>query len=272
MKIKTIKKIIEDKVDDWLYHMKTEMNANPLLVERFGKDFITEVKKDVIVTGGCIVSMLLQEEPNDYDIYFKTKETAKKVAEFYVKNNGSVTETENGVTVFIKSSGLIKESKKRGEKYGVASITDNAISLHNDIQLIMRFTGDPDEIHKNFDFIHTKNYWHNGNLVLNPKALESIITKELRYDGSLFPVCSIFRTIKFVKRGWKINMGEMLKMIYDANKLNLEDITVLREQLIGVDALYFITLIEKLNEGDFDDFRSYLFDLIDEIFNDESSD
>jgi len=266
MKTKTIKKVIESKVKSWLESISDEMKENPLLEEAFGKNFVEEIEKDIIVTGGCIVSMLLQEEPNDYDIYFKTKEIAAKVAKFYVKQRGEVSETDKGIEIFIISNGIIKCEEK--VKYTVATITGNAISLHGDIQLITRFTGEPDEIHKNFDYRHTKSYWHDDKLVLNPLALESIITKELRYDGSLYPVCSIFRMKKFIQRGWTITAGEILKMIYDCNKLNLSDIKVLKEQLIGVDTSYFMDMIEKLeNASEINDFRDYLFELIDEVFN-----
>lgn len=40
--------------------------------------------KDVIVTGGAIASMLLGERANDFDLYFRTKSTARRVAEYYV--------------------------------------------------------------------------------------------------------------------------------------------------------------------------------------------
>lgn len=42
------------------------------------------IERDVIVTGGSIASMLLGEQVNDFDLYFRTKETTKKVAEYYV--------------------------------------------------------------------------------------------------------------------------------------------------------------------------------------------
>lgn len=42
------------------------------------------VNKDAIITGGAIASMLLGEKVNDYDYYFRTRETALAVANYYV--------------------------------------------------------------------------------------------------------------------------------------------------------------------------------------------
>ena len=72
MNKKLIGQIISKKVDSWL---------NSITDEKL-KELI---RPNVIVTGGCIASMLLNEEVNDFDIYFRNKETVKAVAEYYVK-------------------------------------------------------------------------------------------------------------------------------------------------------------------------------------------
>jgi len=71
MKIKTITKHLDKKITDWLQSITDEQLR-------------ARVKKDLIVTGGCIASMLLKEEVNDYDIYFKTKQTCFDISKYYV--------------------------------------------------------------------------------------------------------------------------------------------------------------------------------------------
>lgn len=71
MKIKTITKCLDKKMDEWLLSIADESLRKM-------------AKKDLIVTGGSIASMLLKEEVNDYDIYFKTKETCLAIAKYYV--------------------------------------------------------------------------------------------------------------------------------------------------------------------------------------------
>lgn len=152
-------------------------------------------------------------------------------------------------------------------KYKASFITANAISLTDSVQIITRFVGDPAEIHKNFDYVHATNYYSKKTgLVLLQEALESIMCKELQYVGSLYPIASLFRMRKFIARGWTINVGEILKISWDISKLNLEDFTVLQEQLTGVDVAYFNQLLSLLKNSDRTLDRSYLVDLINRIF------
>ena len=72
MQAKTIKKVLAEKINEWLNTI-TDESVRKL------------AKENTIVTGGSIVSMLLSEPVNDYDIYFKTKESCKAVAEYYVE-------------------------------------------------------------------------------------------------------------------------------------------------------------------------------------------
>jgi hypothetical protein len=152
-------------------------------------------------------------------------------------------------------------------KFSVVCMTTNAITLSDKIQIILRFTGDVNEIHKNYDFVHCTNCYRDGKLTIRQDALLSIITKELRYIGSLYPVCSMFRLKKFIKRGWTITAGEMFKIAYDISKLNLDDINILEDQLTGVDAAYFNEVINILRkESNRDINRTYLFELISRVF------
>jgi hypothetical protein len=84
MKAKTIKAVISKKMKQW--H------------ESIGDDTVREfVKKNTIVTGGCIASMLLGENVNDFDLYFTNKETVLAVAKYYVEafNRGADSHLAN---------------------------------------------------------------------------------------------------------------------------------------------------------------------------------
>lgn len=264
------------------------------------------VDKNSIITGGCIVSMLLNEKVNDYDYYFTNLSDVSAVAHHYVnifnKNHGKrlsslttipvVCVEHDRVRINIKSAGIISEDSdvaeyryfeqhpdEEGDRYvsrtmrAVANVvadadtvsddfleaesrkpyrpvflTDNAITLSERIQLIVRFYGSPSIIHRNFDFVHCMSYWESRNrkLHLNPEAMESIMSRELKYVGSLYPVSSVVRMRKFLRKGWWINAGQILKILLQISELNLHDITVLEEQLTGVDTAYFFDLIERL--------------------------
>lgn len=260
------------------------------------------VEKNSIITGGCIVSLLTNEEVNDYDIYFQDRETALAVADYYIEEFGKrnplaeehvkIEELDDRIGIFIQSIGaLYDKDLLRNEEgpvndredgldiipviesweYRPLFITRNAITLSNKIQLIIRFYGSPEEIHKSFDFIHCTCYYlpAEHKLVLPPSALESIITKELRYAGSMYPICSVIRTRKFIERGWTITGAQYLKMAYQISELDLNDIAVLEDQLTGVDAYYFTQMIEELRKEDSPDFvlsADYISTLVDRIF------
>lgn len=164
------------------------------------------------------------------------------------------------------------ESEVKG-KYRPVFLSSNAITLSNRIQLVIRFYGDAEEIHSNYDFAHCTNYWESGNkkLTLRPQALESLLSKNLVYSGSKYPLCSIIRMRKFIKRGWHINAGQILKMIMQVNELDLKDIAVLEDQLVGVDSAYFMQLIEALeskqkSDESFEINTNYVCSIIDRIF------
>lgn len=268
-----------------------------------------EIKDHYIVTGGAITSMLLGDLPNDYDVYFDSADVAAKVANYYISRLPTsenkctktpvvtVPESKDRVEIKVQSAGVagedIDQSKyeyfeqyndgadraaayldamaaKNTGKYTSLAITTNAITLTDQIQIVLRFCGDAQTIHKNYDFVHTTNWFTEANgLELRVEALESTLARELKYIGSRYPICSMFRLKKFIKRGWTITAGEMLKIAWDISKLDLNDREVLQEQLTGVDAAYFRQIIDLLAEDDKPIDRTYLFELINRIFDED---
>lgn len=297
MQTKTIRTTIENKLTGWLSTITDEKLR-------------AEVRKNLLVSGGSITSMFLNEPVNDYDIYIQDMNVLVKLAEFYCpgivldgrkrdqyveqlkRNNGYSEDEDQGmdfvrvknlkpdqVKLDIVSEGkrydIITEANKPSHmesvpKYQLAFLSQNAISLTDDLQIVLRFSGTPAEIHKNFDFLHATNYFtFEDGLVTNIKALESTLTKTLYYQGSLYPLTSIIRMKKFILRGWKINAGEILKIMFQISDLDLRDPEVLEEQLIGVDIAYFAKLIEVLRGVATEKLTSpYLNEIIDRIFND----
>lgn len=313
MKAKTIKKVLRAKVDEWAGSIEDQV-----LKEL--------VKKNTIVTGGSITSMLLGEKVNDFDVYFRSKEVVKRVAEYYVERfkpqtqhgiHCSIKVREEGdrISVVVKSAGIASEeggdkpydyfegrpAEEAGEyvgqiiddpgeiqdvndeaeqqsldtteddrpKYRPVFMSSNAITLSQRLQIIIRFWGEAEAIHKNFDFVHCTCYWQSWDdeLVLPGPALESMLTRELRYVGSLYPVCSVIRLRKFLKKGWGINAGQILKMVWQINELKLDDYRVLQDQLTGVDAAYFMQLVSLLREKHPEKVNAaYLVEIIDRLF------
>lgn len=292
MNSKNLKKALNAKLKDWI---KSVDDA----------DIKKEISDNVIITGGAIVSLLTGEKVHDYDCYFKTKDSLVKVAEYYVKlwNTGHKRTAELRVSdqglvkCFIQSEGVASEEDEQDStapeefeeselvelesddkepekpKYRPVYLTSNAITLSDKIQIVTRFFGEVEEIHKNYDFAHCTCAWSSwdNNLSLPQKALECIINKELYYIGSKYPLCSIIRTRKYINRGYTINAGQYLKMCLQLNDLNLRDIETLKDQLVGVDSTYFEMALEsieskKKDDPNFEPDNSYLFEVINRIF------
>lgn len=264
-------------------------------------DIVTSMKKDIIVTGGCIASMLLGEQVNDYDVYFRTKETAASVANYYakkylydsndnkefclaeLKGTSDVDHSDPYPYISIKQhtdikGGLSDRISVLPDKVAVYTcnnhtsatkpkvFTPSAISFEK-IQIVLRFYGEAEEIHKYFDFVHCTNYYdyNTDKLVLNQNALYSILTKNLKYNGSLYPICSILRTRKFLARNWIISAPQMMKMIIQTQSVNLKDRHTLWDQLVSVDALYFQEFFNRIqSEEDVD--TAYLAEIMEDVF------
>lgn len=325
MSDKAIERHIRGKVDEWLQSIEDEG--------------LREYLQDkIIVTGGCITSMLLKEKINDYDIYLRTKEACERVARYYVEKFQEVPLQHVGygfstpgvvlavfekedpqsdkprIMVMSKSAGVaavgpgrrgdeeeyryfelvgdadeaqdmmegfvtaVVERADRGQEsdelspYTPLFMTSNAISLSNEIQVVIRFYGNPKEIHQNFDFEHCKCYWKSWGkrgrqLVLLRDAMQLMLSRHLRYTGSRYPLSSLFRLRKFHDRGWYYSAGEMLKIMYQVADLDLHSPAVLEEQLLGMDIAYFTEVIRRIRAEGVESITStYLAQLIDEIY------
>lgn len=325
MKTNTIKMLLNDRLTSWMNSIKDE-NLRRM------------VKENTIVSGGAISSMLMGDKINDYDVYFRNRETVIAIANYYVKlfndNIDLATKTLRGykpevrlikrrnirkeeeerVVVWMQSAGVASSSSNAQEyqyfegtqhmeadsfveslmvtddsientvteasslaqvvrdpsyEYFPVFFTENAISLKGRIQLVIRFHGEPSQIHENYDFIHAMCYydWAKQELVLPRESLEAMLTRTLIYRGSLYPVASIFRVRKFMSRGWTISAGQLLKILFQINEADLKDIEVLREQLIGCDQAYFHEMLRLLEDekGKKLD-AAYLALLVDKIF------
>lgn len=249
MKSRTISKIIRAKMDEW----------SDGINDTYLKDNFYD---NIIVTGGCIPSMYLNTDVHDYDVYIKNYDYMIKLMQYYINESIMNNSLDNESIMIIYNT---SESETRPKIYTSDKVkkempfskyndnpvmfSSNAISLANDVQIIYRFYGNPEEIHKNYDFVHCTSYWtYSEGLVTTKEALEAILTKSLRYQGSRYPVASLFRIRKFLDRGYTITAAEMLKMILQCQSLDLSNSVVLKDQVEGVDIAYFTEVLAYLNK------------------------
>lgn len=280
MQTKTIKKTIVSKLESWIKTLPTELGIevkeNLLLsggaianllqnqpvndYDIYIQDrsvlmklvkFYTQKVSGIQIMDGHNKTDLVEELEKDYhgseleDINNQYSIALRNLKDDQIKlfmYNGSIRVAD------------LEDEPKEGQEatrppFSPVFYSPNAISLSDSLQIVIRFWGPPEEIHKTFDFVHPTNYFtFKQGLVFNTEALLCIMTKQLRYQGSMYPVTSIIRVRKFLKRGFNINAGELLKIMFQISQLNLSNPDVLEEQLIGVDIAYFGLLIKALRD------------------------
>jgi hypothetical protein len=244
------------------------------------------VKANMFIAGGAINSLTCNEEPNDIDLYFIDSNAAAFVIEYIVRAIKSIFLFRDGVfqslAVSANATDYVKNTKTITLSFSLAGrpidlktlnemiansssmkstgvhFSSNAISfsLHKvKYQVITRFIGEPEDVVECFDFAHCKNFFlpHRNVLSISNKAMMAQATRQLVYEGSMFPLTSMVRVKKFVRRGWSINAGELLKIGMQMNDFDWTNKEVLKDQLLGVDTRQFEELIDRLDKKHPDD-------------------
>jgi hypothetical protein len=189
-----------------------------------------------------------------------------------VRNFEELGTAEQNITEVdeVEAEKIIEKEKR---EFFPVFLSTNAITLSNGIQIVVRFYGGPKDIHDTFDYEHCKAYFDfcTNEICISKDVYELVVNKTLKYTGSKYPVCSIFRLRKFINRGWKINAGQLLKICLQISQLDLMDIDVLEDQLVGVDSLYFMQLIHQFRrqqekDSNFNLTTTYIMSIVDKIF------
>ena len=279
MNSKNIKRHLNNKLRDWIGRISDE-NVKSILKENVivtggaivslltgeqvhDYDIYFKTKESCIAVANYYVSkwnethsdkpvsVRVDEKTGKVDCFIQSKGIAddEEESNSEISYNFESTETEDEVVGMEHEPNESEESEQK-EKYVPRFITSNAITLSNKVQIVVRFYGEVEDIHKNYDFVHCTCAWSswNNELFLPQKALECIINKELFYVGSKYPLCSIIRTRKYIERGYHINAGQYVKMCMQLNELDLKDVRVLEDQLTGVDTTYFKMMIDELQK------------------------
>lgn len=267
--------LLREKVNDYDLYFRTKEHA--VAVARYYVSRFTTHKKK-----GIPVELYVRVEEDRVKIVAKSAGIASEQGTDKPYEYFEASADEDAASEYVKdvmrdpleiedANEELSEKTKTddGKKYRPVFLSTNAISLSHKVQLVLRFFGEPEAVHENYDFIHCTNYyssWDNE-LHLNKEALEATITRTLTYVGSKYPVCSIFRIRKFVARGWTINAGQILKILMQVSALDLTDFKTLEDQLTGVDVAYFANLLEKMKDKDPTKVdTAYLCQIINQLF------
>lgn len=172
-KILAVKEIVKMELESLLYSIEIYSDGG----------------KDIYVSGGCFASLLQGGTPNDYDVYFRTEKSMNSVKNVFVNIlKDDIEDVSENYREFLGKDGKL--------------ITENAITLKNKFQLILKHYGEPEILRKTFDFVHCMPYYDNqeDKLYISRFQYDAIVNKKLiMNDGNTFPP---HRMDKFKKRGY----------------------------------------------------------------------
>jgi hypothetical protein len=230
-----------------------------------------EFKNSVFIAGGAVSSGLSGDSTNDYDLYFKNTEIAlaviDKLAGSQITSDAtalrrtSVVPYHKGTFSLEFLSATLDPEWLEGFQRRVASkknslirfLSPNAltiapVSVDAPVQLVTRFIGYPDQVLESFDFAHCHFYYNPSNETIKGSvpALLSLATRQLNYQGTLFPLTSMIRSVKFVKRGWRMSATQYIKLVANINTIDWNDVEQVADQLKGVDTDLMLPVLELL--------------------------
>lgn len=172
-----------------------------------------------IVAGGFIRAYYAGERPSDLDLYFRNEKDLNTVlAELQAKSWAVRFESDRAIT-------LLKDNKM--------------------VQLIKFVYAEPAVIIENFDFTIccaalTMNKDGNGDLIgdvfLHDDYFEHLAGKLLIFQGSQFPLSSLKRSIKFIRRGYSICDENIIALSEAISQVvNWGDAASVEEHIAGMD-------------------------------------
>ena len=139
------------------------------------------------IAGGAIASLVLNEIPNDLDIYFYDKEQCKKVIAYFRKYHND-----------------------RCLKF-----SDNALLVYPNIHFIFKFYGKPRNTIRRFDFLHCRAFYepNTDKLFIAQHAMHYIRNKKLMYIQEFkIDHYNVYRLMKFLEKGWTIKRSSLKKL------------------------------------------------------------
>lgn len=177
---------------------------------------------EVYIAGGCIYSWNKNQTYKDIDMFLETSYLTVKIKDYF--------EDHPKIKSFFKRPyGTVYEGYIDGSRI---FITKNAVSI-DDIQIIVKEAGTPEEVLSGFDYKHNMFFIQGGEfygLVDEFYLTSNELSFNMERPRDI--VGSIIRIPKFLEKGFTINKYEIAKMLQ-----KLHDIGFNEEELEELDFL-----------------------------------
>ena len=203
-----------------------------ILQDQIPGQLLPILQGDAFIAGGAVTSIFSSAKVNDLDVYFYTPAALTKG----IQQITPVIQHLSDKTIH----------------------TDNALSFVLDdrrVQFVKIVTGTPPEVLAQFDFTICQGAFiaveHGlGQFVFGKDFLQHLAQRRLVFNTTTkFPICSLFRLRKFLKRGFSFSGIEAIKLGLAIQNLDIDNYEDLRAQLMGIDTLFLKELTDSL-KGD----------------------
>lgn len=173
------------------------------------------------IAGGAVTSTFSSAVINDFDVFFPSVESLGAGLMGIARNEKTV-ETESALSVIVDG--------KR-------------------VQYIKAVTGNPREVIGRFDFtICQAAFLADRTFHLGEYFLQHLAQRRLVFNlAAEFPICSLYRTRKFIGRGFTFSGVEAIKLGLSIQKLKIENYGDLKKQLLGIDTSFLKKLTDSLD-------------------------
>ena len=172
---------VKDKIKKKLHDINGDVGFNKLSTNWTG---------DAYLTGGAIASLIQDEEPKDWDIYFKSRETQLWFATSYNRFEDGIKEVDEKYAQFLGENGK--------------HVTAQAITMKNGISFIIMngMYGNPKDVRKSFDYVHCTPWYDLLNDKLHVSELQYRACKQKRLVLNNLSAWKSYRESKFLDRGY----------------------------------------------------------------------
>lgn len=216
-----------------------------LLKKYLGEEAINGLRScNAIVAGGAILALFTGQKIRDWDIYFRNAKDCHQAVTWFGLNGKLANETDTS-----KSYKLGKQEKP----YQLIVLQD--------------LFGDPKTIFSYYDFtvcMAAYQFFKDGEnegFVFGDDFFKHVGQRRLVFHtGTMFPICSMLRVMKYIKRGFFITGMEILKLGLSIHTLKIETYADLRRQLQGIDTAFLSDLTTQMKDGEPLGAKQYIMD------------
>ena len=176
------------------------------------------------IAGGAVTSAFSSSRINDFDVFFPSSE-ALKLALLNAPRDDKTIDTDSALSL---------------------------ISNGHRVQLVKVITGAPQNVIETFDFtVCQAAYQFYDGFFFGKDFFQHLAQRRLVFNvAAEYPICSLYRLAKFVKRGFHFSGIDAIKLGLRIQALDISDVKELRRQLMGIDTLFLKELTDSLKGQD----------------------